>query len=654
MTEHLDAMQLVERQYCYEQVTSTSADYEEFIDGFIKKQLKKQLSDEKEEPEKIADVKRMAEMLACRMLQQGHWEGKASSFFKDNKEIAEQFERLVIFLPVYYEMGVVRFHHKTLAEYLIASHIAKYGRHDGAIDKFKDNSETMKELLNIVVRYFPKLMETVLNLIGGEINVSTVVYSLEKSDCECLQILLSKLSKEDKKIKCARALDIVLNNDESDEQKSCYRMMPSLIEYVSWEDFKKMEIPSGRCFGKSKWPMIYIVARSGNHDLMEKWLKSSETVKDDLKITTPEGSNSLHGSCWCGHNAMTQLLIKNMDEQSKVQENSSKETPLVNGAQGGLSVEVLKELLKSYGKNIRILKKLIKEWNEKKSLKAPEYDSPEEGGARQCSSERFANCGVYHFLSDDYVPKKNEIIKWFTNEEEGISSPLSPLKWKRNQFANVVRQIQKKITTFGKNLENNEITPWMASLIGSDPADALEMLIATVCYTSQEFYVASKIKESMYGLALNETDDENKKYVDYLRPLIYHLQKALQRFPSEHHLLWRGDNRFSANNFEVGEIKSFNHFFSTSRKVDATNCFMGSERSCLLAVFGFAPNIAPLSVYGKSEQESLFGPDATFRVLWVYNPSTLRIFGCTNDIIILQSIERITNFVKVCNLTFSL
>ena len=105
------------------QVTSKSTVYKAFIDGFIKKQLE---DEKKEKLIKSADVKRMAEMLACRMLQQGHWGGKASNYFKDDKEIAE-FERLVIFLPVYYEMGVVRFHHKTLAEYLIASHIAKCG-----------------------------------------------------------------------------------------------------------------------------------------------------------------------------------------------------------------------------------------------------------------------------------------------------------------------------------------------------------------------------------------------------------------------------------------------------------------------------------------------------------------------------------------------
>ena len=104
-------------------MTSKSTVYKAFIDGFIKKQLE---DEKKENLIKSADVKRMAEMLACRMLQQGHWGGKASNYFKDDKEIAE-FERLVIFLPVYYEMGVVRFHHKTLAEYLIASHIAKCG-----------------------------------------------------------------------------------------------------------------------------------------------------------------------------------------------------------------------------------------------------------------------------------------------------------------------------------------------------------------------------------------------------------------------------------------------------------------------------------------------------------------------------------------------
>ena len=627
-------------------MTSKSTVYKAFIDG-----IAKQLEDENEKLIKSADVKRMAEMLACRMLQQGHWEGTPSSYFKDDKEIAE-FERLVIFLPVYYEMGVVRFHHKTLAEYLIASHIAKYGRHDGAIDKFKDNSETMKELLNIVVRYFPKLMEMVLEKIinthtENKINISTVILCLENDDCKCLQILLSELSDDAKATNCTQALRRVLKNTaDTHKQNSCYRMMPSLIEYVSWEDFKKMEIPSGRCFGKSAWPMIYIVARSGNHNLMEKWIQSSDTVKSNLTMTTSEGSNSLHGSCWCGHNEMTRLLIDNMDDQSKVKTNSSNETPLVNGAQGGLSVEVLRELSKSYTENIERLKELIETW---------ETESSDGDDEHQCNSDRDTeDAGAYHFLSNGYIPKKKEFIKLFTGKEKRIASPSSPLKWADGKLNKVVDQIQEKVNKFKEKLElKSDFEPWMASLIGSDPTDALEMLIATVCYTSPVFYGTSKIKESMYNVARNDekTDPENKKYVEYLKPFIYHLRKALLRFPPEHRLLWKGDSRFSAKDFEVGEIKSFNHFFSTSRKVEGTNAFMRKERCSLLVVLGFAANIAPLSVKEK-EEESLFSYDATFRVLWVYNPSTLRIFGCSCDIIFLQSTERINDFVKVCNLAF--
>ena len=102
---------------------------EESKSDVLKKEVsknEKEIAEDKEIARRkdVSRIKNSMIHLAIRMLKMNRWEGALSNYFKDEDNLREVVKSDLKYSPVFYEEDVVRFQHKTLPEYLVASYIA--------------------------------------------------------------------------------------------------------------------------------------------------------------------------------------------------------------------------------------------------------------------------------------------------------------------------------------------------------------------------------------------------------------------------------------------------------------------------------------------------------------------------------------------------
>eukprot|EP01060_Flectonema_neradi_P033014 TRINITY_DN540_c0_g2_i1.p1 TRINITY_DN540_c0_g2~~TRINITY_DN540_c0_g2_i1.p1 ORF type:complete len:1921 (+),score=308.98 TRINITY_DN540_c0_g2_i1:70-5832(+) len=531
------------------------------------------------------------------------------------------------------------------------------------------------KLLHLFVNNAPlKLTEALLNL-GAKADYQSLELSLDNGP-EALQLLINRI--DNRPVQCAYLFDKLFGSKPSEMSDPICEMLPMIVQHMRWSyggsrtgmgfkevlqrhvgssDSKNIEGVTGTVFGtKKQWPLIFIVARSGNSELMKNWLECKDldmglAAKKQLSAVTPTLANCLHGACWCGHNEMAATLIPYMSDELKTASNSYGETPLMNAARLSLSSEVLEMLLPSYAGHEARLKTMAMQVAARKGGEV-DSGSPDVSKTKDRQFDRdTANdgfeCEIHQFLPSDYKPPPQSLVAWFMNEEHLKTEhfKFEGDRPRRNFIGEVKRRVGYLVSKPGKFSIQER-----AALIGvPDASEALDMFIAVWCYTSETFYNGSMLKYSMSALATkaNLPKEEIKAIearIEFLKPYIYFLQKALERFPSSirKNVFFRGDNRFSANNFKIGQILPFNIFTSSSMDPEIVlKDFVGPEdmRSCCFIVLGSGCNIERMSFFPQ-ESEELFRPDVRYQVLWIINPSMLRIFGCHFDIVMLSSLER--------------
>eukprot|EP01060_Flectonema_neradi_P033006 TRINITY_DN540_c0_g1_i1.p1 TRINITY_DN540_c0_g1~~TRINITY_DN540_c0_g1_i1.p1 ORF type:complete len:1789 (+),score=358.67 TRINITY_DN540_c0_g1_i1:111-5477(+) len=567
-------------------------------------------------------------------------------------------------------------------------------------EDFNVNNVIQKDvkLLHIFIEKAPlKLTEAILKL-GAKVDFYSLELALEKGQ-EFLQLLIDNIDIDERPKQCALLFDKLLGSRPSELSDATCRMIPMIIQHMSWSGdgvgggsggmgFKEVLkkhinlLPentttsvSSTVFGVSlKWPLIYIVARSGNSNLMKNWLECGDSemgsaAKEQLPAVTSE-SNCLHGVCWCGHTEMAKTLIPHMSDDLKTSINSFGETPLMNAARllsdetvRDAADEVLKMLLPSYSKHEERLMAMAREASAGIPVSSPSVDptSEEDRHFNRELADGDIECQIHTFLPKGYRPSEEEsLVSRFADikyleEKHFLFSLLKPGypsygDTRRNMLFRDIKQrigwlhAEHPPARFQLSLRER------AALIGvPDAREALSMYIAVWLYTNNDFYTVSMLKHSMSAVAKNiplpdEDFEVTKARVVFLKPFIYYLQKALERFPSSIHksVFFRGDSRYSAHQFQIGERRAFNIFTSSSRISDVVeNQFVGTEdrRSCCFVVLGSGCDVSRMSFY-PSENEELFRPDIEYRVMWIINPSLLRIFGCHFDIVMLNSLER--------------
>eukprot|EP01060_Flectonema_neradi_P036357 TRINITY_DN696_c0_g1_i16.p1 TRINITY_DN696_c0_g1~~TRINITY_DN696_c0_g1_i16.p1 ORF type:complete len:1880 (+),score=368.31 TRINITY_DN696_c0_g1_i16:530-5641(+) len=267
---------------------------------------------------------------------------------------------------------------------------------------------------------------------------------------------------------------------------------------------------------------------------------------------------------------------------------------------------------------------------ENEALHASHRDMDLNGYNSNCIRE------LNEYLSD--MPS-GRVSEWFYDTKLHVSSLFQwePSPPSRNRLKELITKLWVRVNKLIDDLvtiqdpANRDTTceGHLAALIGSNPDLALEMFLSTWIYTSHEFYVASSFRTTLSSFVRGEDNDSVKERVKFMHPLLYYLRQMLMRLHTEFRIQRRGEKEMKPE--MMGDKIAIPTFMSTSGSLAMALAF---SNTCVLMVLGSGASIREVSA-PPSEDEYLFRPGISYRVLKVFNPSMLRLLGCKYDLAVL-------------------
>eukprot|EP01060_Flectonema_neradi_P036359 TRINITY_DN696_c0_g1_i3.p1 TRINITY_DN696_c0_g1~~TRINITY_DN696_c0_g1_i3.p1 ORF type:complete len:882 (+),score=137.86 TRINITY_DN696_c0_g1_i3:182-2647(+) len=507
------------------------------------------------------------------------------------------------------------------------------------------------------------------------IDEETIQLAVEIGEPHIVETLLDDVHREGQgesvRSHCMNAFKHLLG---SSEKGTAVAMAPLLLQHISWED------GFSTVFEKEKRTEIMsFVVRSGNTELAKHCL---EMFVDKFDHHEEDGSNYLHLACWYGHTDIANLLIDKYIElkmtEELTKENNKSESPLANAVMGGIDGSTLMRLVPFYERNTKNLIDRLKSWMEKawvmvekdfKELSAevkPFFEKAKQIAGLRVSSEAtndpvssaqvakererlnegvrdLGRCDedrvrILNAYFNNFDEKKNteRVSQWFHDTKFKGSDLFS---WGRlnARLKEVIEYLFQKVNDLICSL-NSDLVPetrgntcesYIAALIGCCPDLALEMFLSTCLYTSNGFYTASSFRATLFSFTRKTGDDKIEKRVKFMHPLLYYLRQMLMRLHTEFRIQRRGEKEMKPE--MMGDKIAIPTFMSTSGSLAMALAF---SNTCVLMVLGSGASIREVSA-PPSEDEYLFRPGISYRVLKVFNPSMLRLLGCKYDLAVL-------------------
>eukprot|EP01060_Flectonema_neradi_P036356 TRINITY_DN696_c0_g1_i15.p1 TRINITY_DN696_c0_g1~~TRINITY_DN696_c0_g1_i15.p1 ORF type:complete len:754 (+),score=133.93 TRINITY_DN696_c0_g1_i15:143-2263(+) len=422
------------------------------------------------------------------------------------------------------------------------------------------------------------------------------------------------------------------------------------------------------------------VVRSGNTELAKHCL---EMFVDKFDHHEEDGSNYLHLACWYGHTDIANLLIDKYIElkmtEELTKENNKSESPLANAVMGGIDGSTLMRLVPYYKDNLVALIEKLKFWRTatwkmiegNKELKANKtfyakakkifdttgvqssstdsQDPPIEEVREQAKADIGELAGYdserVNSLCKEYLNEKpdtgvstwfydtelvdNKLLSWKGRKEPFITKLCERVNTLIDDLEERIQEHPENNNTSTENTTTIQIKDHLAALIGCKPKQALEMFLSTWIYTSTEFYTASSFRATMSSFNRGGKNEEVIERVKFMHPLLYYLRQMLMRLHTEFRIQRRGEKEMKPE--MMGDKIAIPTFMSTSDSIDTAQKF---SSSCILMVLGSGANIKLISAH-PNENEYLFRPGISYRVLKVFNPSMLRLLGCKYDLAVL-------------------